>query len=419
MNINTYLIIIISLIVLDYLLDTLVDILNYTYKSEDTPTDFKDVYSENDLVRSRAYLRANTYFGIISATFDLVLIFLVIFLGWPAKLHFLLQSYTSDPVFLSLMYFGVVFILSDLIHLPFQLYKTFIIEAKFGFNKTSYATFIADKIKGYLLGACVGGLLLFILLKFVLTAGQDFWLYFWLILAVFILFVNIFYTTLIIPLFNKLTPLEDSSLKTCIQRYCNKVNFPLTNILVINGSKRSTKANAFFSGLGSKKKIVLYDTLVSQHSEEELVAILAHEVGHYKHKHIVQSLLLSFVQTGFMLWLLSRCIFNTDLSAAFGVQETAIHLNLIAFGILYSPISHITGLFFNYLSRKNEYEADTYAATTYDGQALGNALKKLSSNNLTNLTPHPLYILLHYSHPTVVQRLNHWSLTINKKRGIQ
>ena len=244
-----------------------------------------------------------------------------------------------------------------------------------------------------------------ILIYLVLTLGTNFWLIFWVTITLIMVLMNMFYTTIILPLFNKLTPLEEGSLRQAIEVYSKNVGFPLTNIYIIDGSKRSSKANAFFSGLGKKKKVVLYDTLVEKHSDEELVAIFAHEVGHYKKKHIQLGLMLSILQTGIMLFVLSLMIFNVQLSEALGATDMKIHLNLIAFGILYSPISMITGLFMNMISRKNEFEADRYAVTTSDGVKLAQALKKLSSDNLGNLLPHPAYVFVNYSHPPLLIRL--------------
>jgi len=255
------------------------------------------------------------------------------------------------------------------------------------------------------LGAIIGGGLLAALIYLVETIGPDFWMWFATIACAFMLFMNMFYTSLILPLFNKLTPLPDGELKTAIEEFSRKINFPITNIFVIDGSKRSKKANAFFSGMGKKKKIVLYDTLIANHTTEELVAVLAHEVGHYKKKHIIWSYVLSVVQIVFMLFVLSLMVFNENLSLALGGSQLAVHLNLLAFTILFSPISAITGLLMNVYSRKNEFEADAYARKTYNGKALAEALKKLSVDNLSNLYPHPAYVFFHYSHPPLLQRL--------------
>ncbi len=294
---------------------------------------------------------------------------------------------------------------SDILTIPFQWYSTFVIEEKYGFNKTTVKTFISDKLKGYMLGALIGGGLLGAMIYLVNTIGPNFWIWFAILATAFMLFMNMFYTTLILPLFNKLTPLADGELKTAIEDFSRKINFPITNIFVIDGSKRSKKANAFFSGIGKKKKIVLYDTLIANHTTEELVAVLAHEVGHYKKKHIVWSLVLSVVQIVFTLFVLSLMVFNENLSLALGGQAQAIHLNLLAFTILFSPISAVTGLFMNAYSRKNEFEADAFAKKAYSGKALADALKKLSVDNLSNLYPHPAYVFFHYSHPPLLKRL--------------
>ena len=317
----------------------------------------------------------------------------------------MLATYTTNEIWLALAFFGTLFLASDIINIPFQLYATFVIEEKYGFNKTTLKTFFLDKLKGYFLGSILGGGIMAILIYLVLMLGANFWLIFWVTITLIMVLMNMFYTTIILPLFNKLTPLEEGSLRQAIEVYSKNVGFPLTNIYIIDGSKRSSKANAFFSGLGKKKKVVLYDTLVEKHSDEELVAIFAHEVGHYKKKHIQLGLMLSILQTGIMLFVLSLMIFNVQLSEALGATDMKIHLNLIAFGILYSPISMITGLFMNMISRKNEFEADRYAVTTSDGVKLAQALKKLSSDNLGNLLPHPAYVFVNYSHPPLLIRL--------------
>jgi STE24 endopeptidase len=311
---------------------------------------------------------------------------------------------------LALGFFAILMLASDLLTLPFQWYGTFVIEEKYGFNKTTVRTFITDKLKGYLLTAIIGGGLLSALIYLVDTIGPNFWIWFSAIAALFVLFINMFYTSLILPMFNKLKPLPEGELKSAIERFAKKVNFPLDNIFVIDGSKRSKKANAFFSGIGGKKKIVLYDTLIENHTTEELVAVLAHEVGHFKKKHIIWGYVLSILQIVFTLFVLSKMIFTENVSLALGGTEHAIHLNLLAFGILFSPISGITGLFMNMYSRKNEFEADAYARETFDGKALSNALKRLSVDSLSDLYPHPLYVFFHYSHPPLLKRLEALSL---------
>ena len=293
---------------------------------------------------------------------------------------------------------------SDILTTPFSWYSTFVIEEKYGFNKTTKKTFFLDKIKGWLMMAILGGGILALIVWFYQFAGNDFWWYAWILVAVFSVFLNMFYAKLIVPLFNKQSPLEEGSLRTKIETYAKSVGFTLDNIFIIDGSKRSTKANAYFSGFGKEKRITLFDTLVKDLEEEEIVAVLAHEVGHYKKNHIIVNLAASILTTGFTLWLLSLFVGSPALSQALGVAEPSFHIGLIAFGILYSPISEITGLLMNYLSRKFEYQADNYAKETYGAAPLISSLKKLTKNSLSNLTPHKAYVFMHFSHPTLLQR---------------
>jgi STE24 endopeptidase len=316
-----------------------------------------------------------------------------------------LRSYFHNPIPLALAFFGALAFVSDILFLPFQLHSTFVIEEKFGFNKTTPKTFIMDKLKGYALGIIIGGALIATLIYLMGRIGPTFRIWFGLISSFLVLFITLFYTSLLLPLFNTLTPLPDGELKTTIEAFASKINFPLDNILVMDGSKRSAKANAFFSGIGKKKKIVLYDTLIKNHTHAELVAVLAHEVGHYKKKHVVWSFILSIVQIFFMLYILSLMVFNENLSLALGGTQMTLHLNLVAFGILFAPMSGLIGLLMSIYSRKNEFEADAYAREHYDGTALTEALKKLSVDNLSNLYPHPLYVFFHYSHPPLLKRL--------------
>ncbi|TAH27740.1 MAG: M48 family peptidase [Cytophagales bacterium] len=398
-------IIIIFLVAFDFLLDQTMDYLNLTYQKEQLPDELKGIYDDEQFKKSQEYHKVNAKFDFIQSSFSFIATLIMLFSGGFGLLNEWLSPLISNNIIMALAYFGILFLASDIISLPFSIYKTFVIEEKFGFNKTSPKTYVLDKIKGYALAIVIGGILLYFLLWLILGIGENFWFYFWVVAGIFILLVNMFYTSVIMPLFNKLKPLENGSLKTAIETYSKKINFPLDNIFVLDGSKRSAKANAFFSGMGSKKKIVLYDTLINNHSEEELVAVLAHEVGHYKKKHIIWGYTLSILQIGFMLFILSKLIFNQEISKAFGANDLVVHINLIAFGILFSPLSHLIGIAMNYFSRKNEYEADEYAATTYGAQPLQEALKKLSANNLSNLTPHPAYVFFHYSHPPMLARL--------------
>jgi len=402
---ETILLIIIFIVAISYLFDQLLDYLNLKAQRNDIPAEIESFYDKEKYLKSLEYQKNQARFSFFTSGFSFLLSFAMLVFGGFGWIDGLLRPIISNEILLALAFFGTIMVVSDVLTIPFQWYSTFVIEEKFGFNKTTLKTFISDKLKGYLLGAIVGGGLLSLLMYLVNTIGPGFWFWFGLIAALFILFVNMFYASLILPLFNKLTPLADGDLKTAIEAYAQKVNFPLDNIFVMDGSKRSAKANAFFSGIGKKKKIVLYDTLINNHTTEELVAVLAHEVGHFKKKHIIWSYLISIVQVFFILFVLSKMIFTPNLSLALGGTQQAIHLNLIAFGILFSPISGITGLLMSLLSRKNEFEADAYARETFDGTALANALKKLSVDTLSNLYPHPWYVFFHYSHPPLLERL--------------
>ena len=397
--------IILGISIVSYLFDQFLDYLNLKAQRKDIPSEIADFYDKGKYQKSLDYQADQQRFSFISSAFSFVLSILMLVLGGFGWLDSLVRPLIENEIILALAFFGVIMIVLDVIGIPFQWYSTFVIEEKYGFNKTTVKTFILDKLKGYALGAIIGGALLSVLLYLIQTIGPNFWIWFGLIAASFILLVNMFYTSLFLPLFNKLTPLGDGDLKKSIEAFAKKVNFPLDNIFVMDGSKRSAKANAFFSGIGKKKKIVLYDTLIINHTTEELVAVLAHEVGHFKKKHIIWSYLISIVQVFFVLFILSLMIFNENLSLALGGSIQAIHLNLIAFGILFSPISGITGLLMSLLSRKNEFEADAYAREKFNGTALANALKKLSVDSLSNLYPHPAYVFFHYSHPPLLERL--------------
>lgn len=397
--------IILAISIVSYVFDLLLEVVNLKAQRKEIPSEIASFYDQEKYLKSLSYTNEQTLFGFFKEGFSFLLSMSILVLGGFGWLDNFLRDYITQEIPLALAFFGAIILLSDIITIPFQLYDTFVIEEKYGFNKTSIRTFVVDKLKGYALGAIIGGLLISILLYLIQSIGDNFWIWFGLIAIAFIFFVNMFYSSLILPLFNKLTPLEEGELKTSIETFAQKVNFPLDNIFVMDGSKRSNKANAFFSGIGKKKKIVLFDTLIKNHSKDELVAVLAHEVGHFKKKHIVYAFILSAMQIAFTLYILSLMVFNQQLSIALGGTQQALHLNLIAFGILFSPISGITGLLMSIYSRKNEFEADAYAKQTFNGLSLANALKKLSVDSLDNLYPHPVYVFFCYSHPPLLKRL--------------
>ena len=370
----------------------------------------RDSYDDEKYQKSQDYQNTTGRFGKISGALSLFVMIVAIGFGWFGLLDDWARSSSPLAPVTPLIFFGVLFVISDVMGIPFSLYQNFVIEARFGFNKMTFKTFFVDKAKEYLLAVLLGGGLLIVFVLMVEVIGADFWWYFWIIITIFLLVLNMLYTSLLLPLFNKLVPLEEGELKKSIADFAEKVSFPLTQVFVIDGSKRSSKGNAFFSGLGRKKKVVLYDTLIAKHSVDELTAVFAHEVGHYKKNHIYIGTFMSIVQTGLMLFLLSKMILNTEVSFAMGGEVTAIHLNMLAFGILYSPVSRILGIIMNLISRKHEYEADAYAATYFAAQPLIDGLKKMSGDHLTNLTPHSANVFINYSHPTVLQRIKAMNL---------
>lgn len=397
--------IIIGILVFDFILEQYLDYLNTTRWSEELPDEVKGIYDEEKYRKQQSYSKTNHRFGMLTSSFSFVLIILMFFFEGFALVNNWAFSISSNPIWSALIFFGILLLASDILTTPFSIYSTFVIEEKFGFNKTTAKTYILDKIKGWLLGAVIGGGLLALIIFIYMKTGTNFWLYVWLVISAFSIFMAMFYSSLIVPLFNKQTPLEEGELKRAIQNFASKVGFKLDQIYVIDGSKRSTKANAYFTGLGSKKRVVLYDTLINDMKIPELVAVLAHEIGHYKKKHIIWSLIIGIIQTGVMLYIFSLFVDSPALSAALGVGQANFHIGLVAFGILYSPLSSLIGIGMNFFSRKNEYEADAFADKHFDGQALASALKKLSVKNLSNMRPHPAYVFVHYSHPTLLQRL--------------
>ncbi|WP_179348280.1 M48 family metallopeptidase [Winogradskyella pacifica] len=397
--------IIIAIIVINFIIDKVLDAINAKHYNDPIPEVLNDVYDAEEYKKSQAYKTVNYKFGLVTSVFSLALTLGFLLLDGFEYVDNMARSYSDNPIIIALIFFGIIMIASDIITTPFGYYKTFVIEEKFGFNKTTKKLFILDKLKGLVMMALLGGGLIALIVWFYQVTGNQFWLYAWGIVTVFTVFMNMFYSKLIVPLFNKQTPLEDGELRTKISTYAESVGFNLEKIFIIDGSKRSTKANAYFSGFGSEKRVTLYDTLVNDLDDEEIVAVLAHEVGHYKKKHIIFNLVTSILLTGLTLFILSIFISNPLLSNAIGVEIPSFHVGLIAFGLLYSPISEITGLIMNYVSRVFEYQADDYAKNTYKAEPLITSLKKLSKNSLSNLTPHKAYVFMHYSHPTLLERV--------------
>jgi STE24 endopeptidase len=414
MTATTILYILLGILSFDFILERGLDILNLRNWSPTLPKILEGIYEKDKYLKSQEYQKEKYKLSFISSALSFITSFLMIALGGFAWVDELVREYTTNPIWLALLFFGIIMLASSIISLPFSYYSTFVIEEKYGFNRTTLKTFVLDLIKGGLLGMIIGGGLLALLIWIYLQTTNNFWWMAWVVLAAFMIFMTMFYSSVIVPLFNKQTPLEDGELKNEIQKFADKTGFKIDNVFVMDGSKRSSKGNAYFSGLGAKKRIVLFDTLISELSTKEIVAVLAHEIGHYKKKHTRSGIVLSLLQTGLMFYIFSIFIGNPQLSEALGAEQHGFHLGLIAFGILYSPISSILGLGMNLLSRANEYQADEYAKKNHDGQSLGNALIKLSVSTLSNLTPHKAYVFFYYSHPTLLQRLKAINFAKNK-----
>lgn len=403
---NSYAIFILATMIVAYLLDVITGILNVKALQPELPQEFKGVFDSEKYRKSQEYTRVSSKFGLFVSTFDLLVTLVFWFAGGFTYVDSLVRSWSLSPIMSGLAFIGILVVANGIISLPFGIYSTFVIEERFGFNKTTVGTFVVDKIKGLGLGLVLGVPVLAGILWFFETAGEAAWLYCWLAVTVFTLGLQFIAPTWIMPLFNKFTPLEDGELRSSLLAYAAKVNFPLQGIFVIDGSKRSARSNAYFTGFGKNKRIVLYDTLINNHSIDELTAVLAHEVGHYKRKHIFQAMALSIIQSGIMFYLLSLFLNNKELFSAFYVETKSVYAGLVFFTMLYSPISTLIGIGMNIFARKNEYEADDYAATTTGKpESMIATLKKLSADNLSNLTPHPLYVFLNYSHPTAMQRI--------------
>jgi STE24 endopeptidase len=388
-----------------YVTERILEHLNSKMWSDTLPDKLKDICDEEEYRKTQLYQKDNNRLSFWSSTFNLILIVLMICAGGFAMVDDAARSISTNPIFVSLLFFGIIGLASDLINIPFSWYDSFVIEKKYGFNKMTFRTFVTDHIKSWFLALLIGVPVLGLITWFYFKTGAAFWLYAWGLITLFSVFMNLFYSELIVPMFNKQTPLEAGLLREKIEEFALNTGFKLRNIFVIDGSKRSTKANAYFSGFGPKKRIVLYDTLMKEFSDEQIVAVLAHEIGHYKKKHVLTGLISSIFMTGLMLFLFSLIVNNPMLSQAMGAKVSSFHIGLIVFGILYSPLSMVIGLFANFISRKNEFQADKFVKDNYIPSFLAEALKKLSVKNLSNMMPHPVYVFFHYSHPTLLKRL--------------
>lgn len=398
--------IIVVFLCLDFMLERVLESLNSKHMSPVLPDSLKGIYEEKEYSRFQSYKRENGRLDSWSSGVGFVVMIVFLVAGGFGWYNSWVVSLTDSVVWQTILFVVGLSVVSSVLDIPFDYYATFRIEEKYGFNKTTRRVYWLDTVKELFLSLVLGGVLLALVVWFYTWAGTYFWLYAWGAVTLFSVFMAMFYSQLIVPLFNKQTPLQEGSLRNKIQAFAGKVGFKLDNIYVIDGSKRSTKANAYFTGLGPKKRVVLYDTLIDELTEEEIVAVLAHEVGHYKKRHTLRSMVVSVIQMGVLFWLFSLCVNNVALSEALGGDRAYFQMGLIAFAILYSPVNLILGVGMNVWSRNNEYEADAFAARYYEGDYLVSGLKKISVKSLSNLTPHPLYEYIYYSHPSLLKRID-------------
>jgi STE24 endopeptidase len=404
--INYFFVIILTALIIDFALKLTGNLLNLKSLKLELPAGLQGIYKPEDYRKSQEYIRATTRFSLIESSFSLLLMLVFWFSGGFNWFNHVVAVWNLNPILSGLLYIGILLFAYSLLRLPFNIYATFVIEQRFGFNRTTRRTFVLDLVKGFVIALILGGPLLAGILALFQYVGNVAWLYCWAGVAIFSLAIQYIAPTWIMPLFNKYTPMETGELKEAILKYTRSVNFPVKNIFVMDGSKRSSKSNAFFTGFGRNKRIALFDTLIAQHTVPEMVAVLAHEVGHYKKKHILQGTIIGILHTGVIFFLLSLFLNNPGLYHAFGLSNEPVYAGLLFFGLLYTPIELVLSIIMQMVSRKHEYEADRFASDTLDEPlSLIDALKKLSATNLSNLTPHPFYVFLNYSHPPLLQRI--------------
>jgi len=405
MDSQSVLFIFIGLTIFNFLFTTVLEYINDKNWKESIPNDLEGFYDSDKYQKAKNYKIERGKISLLNSSISFVITLLMLFFFGFGLISEYAVSFSDSSIIQSCIFFMIFHLLTTFLGMPFSYYSTFFIEEKYGFNKTTLKIFIVDKIKGLFISSLFIIVLTSLAVVSIEYFSTGFWIWLWIGLSLFMVFLNMFYADLIVPIFNKLTPLENGELRSKIESYSKKVGYSLKNIFVIDGSKRSTKANAFFSGLGPRKTIALYDTLIEKHTDEELVSVLAHEVGHFKKKHILVSMFLTILQLGIICYLFELCMNMEVIASSLGSSKMNFHIGIIAFSFLYSPIGLITGILMNILSRKNEYEADKFAKDTYNGNFLELALKKLSVDSLSNLYPHPLYVFVHYSHPPLLKRL--------------
>lgn len=402
---SLYLSIILLIVVLNFVWTQYLAYRNRMRMSPEIPSQLEGIYDDDEYAKQQAYQKENSRFGLYGSLFSFSGLFLVLVFGLFGWLDEFLRQFISNEILLTLSFFGVIYLINEILSLPFDYYNTFVIEERFEFNKSTKTIFWLDQLKGLLLAVVLGGAILALITWLYTAIGELAWLYAWGAITVISLFMTLFYSNIIVPLFNKQTPLGEGELRDAIEAFAQKAGFAINNIYVMDASKRSTKANAYFTGFGAKKRIVLFDTLINDLDKDEIVAVLAHEIGHYKKKHTLQGMFISICYTGIMLFLLSLLLDNKNIAIALGGQSASFHLGLIAFSIFFTPVSFVINVLSSIHSRKNEYQADGYAAGFGLAGSLISGLKKLSVKSLSNLNPDSLYVFFNYSHPTLLQRI--------------
>ena len=392
----------------EWLLELLVVTLDLGHAGTKPPPEFASLYDDERFAKAIGYQRINAITQLIQSSIVTGFVIIVVRMEWFDALNDLCAYVVDRPYMRSLPFFGIVSFATFMTELPFDIYKTFVIEERFGFNNTTWKTFLTDRIKGAVVIAVFGpGMILGTVWLF--DRYRDSWILVWIFLTVVQLFVLFIMPSVIMPLFNKFTPLQDGELKDKLMAYAKRQNFALNGIFVMDGSKRSNKANAFFTGFGKLKRIVLFDTLIENHSNDQLLAILAHEMGHYKKRHLAITIVTGSIKMGIILWLVSKIIFIQNLYCAFGMKsgETPIYAGILFAIILFGPIDTLTSIVTNWMSRLFEKQADEHTVQTVrnGGELLIRALTKMTADTLTNLNPHPIKVFLEYSHPPTIERI--------------
>jgi STE24 endopeptidase len=374
------------------------------------PEIFQDTIDPEKLKRISAYTVDSGHFNMV-ATLANQGVFLAIllsgFLPWLVKT---INLWKYGPIGSGLIFFAILSIFANLLRIPFGLYETFVIEERYGFNVMSFKTWFLDLLKSIVIVAILGGLLLGLLLALVIHGGNTWWVWAWMLVGGFELILLWLFPVVILPLFNKFDPIENKGLEDRIRTLMEKVGLRTKGIFKMDASKRSKHTNAFFVGLGRNKRIVLFDTLLASHTEEEVLAVLAHEAGHWKKKHVLRMLVLLEILSFVSFYAVAKFLDWPLLYKTFGFQESVVYVGLFLIGAFISLLGYFAQPLESAISRRFELEADDFVLELMEtGEPMRNALRRLASDNLANLTPHPFYAWVNYSHPPLIERIERLS----------